>query len=70
VSGDAFPIFDSCGSKRFLNAPTRVEPRPTVVSGQTKRVGFSGILTLEIVVSAACRSQKLIRVGFGAIAAE
>jgi hypothetical protein len=32
VSRDDFLIFDSCGSKRFLNAPTRMEPRPTVVS--------------------------------------
>jgi hypothetical protein len=32
VSGDDLLIFDSCGSKRLLNAPTRVEPRPTVVS--------------------------------------
>jgi hypothetical protein len=32
VSGDDFLIFDSCASKRLSNAPTRVEPRPIVVS--------------------------------------
>ena len=32
MSGDDLLIFDSCASKRLLDAPTGVEPRPTVVS--------------------------------------
>jgi hypothetical protein len=32
VCGDDLLIIDSCCSKRLLNATTRVEPRPTVVS--------------------------------------
>jgi hypothetical protein len=32
VCGDDLLIFDSCGSKRFLNTPTGVKPRPTVVA--------------------------------------